>query len=39
MKSKDIQKIVKIENENGDGPAKDYRDLAGTISLPQLNYG
>jgi len=33
MKSKDIQKLVKIKYENGDGPAKIYRDLAGIVSL------
>jgi hypothetical protein len=29
MKSKDIQKVVKTKYENGDGPAKIYRDSAG----------
>ena len=36
MKSKDIQKVVKTKYENGDGPAKIYRDLAGTVSLPTI---
>ncbi|CAF1369238.1 unnamed protein product [Rotaria sp. Silwood1] len=36
MKSKDIQKVVKIKYENGDGPAKIYRDLAGVVSLPTI---
>ncbi|CAF3169579.1 unnamed protein product [Rotaria sp. Silwood2] len=36
MKSKDIQKVVKIKYENGDGPAKIYRDLAGAVSLPTI---
>ena len=33
MKSKDIQKAVKIKFENGDGPTKIYHDLAGVVSL------
>ena len=33
MKSVDIQKAVKIKHENGDGPTKIYRDLAGVVSL------
>ena len=33
MKSKDIQKVVKTTYENGDGPAKIYRDLAGAVLL------
>ena len=36
MKSKDIQKVVKTKYENGDGPAKIYGDLAGTVSLPTI---
>jgi hypothetical protein len=36
MKSKDIQKVVKTKYENGDGPAKIYRDSAGAISLPTI---
>ncbi|CAM4891934.1 unnamed protein product [Rotaria socialis] len=36
MKSKDIQKVVKIKYENGDGPSKIYRDLAGAVSLPTI---
>ena len=36
MKSKDIQKVVKTKYENGDGPAKIYRDLAGAVSLPTI---
>ena len=33
VKSKDIQNVVKIKYENGDCPAKIYRDLAGAVSL------
>ena len=33
MKSKEVQKVVKTKYENGDGPAKTYRDLAGAVSL------
>ncbi|CAM2725078.1 unnamed protein product [Rotaria socialis] len=33
MKSKDIQKVVKTKYENGDGPTKIFRDLAGAVSL------
>ena len=36
VKSKDIQKVVKIKYENGDGAAKIYRDLAGAVSLPTI---
>ncbi|CAF3681109.1 unnamed protein product [Rotaria socialis] len=36
MKSKDIQNVVKIKYENGDGPSKIYRDLAGAVSLPTI---
>ena len=36
MKSKDIQKAVKIKFENGDGPRKIYRDLAGVVSLQTI---
>ena len=32
MKSKDLQKAVKIKYENGDGPAKIHRDLGGVVS-------
>ena len=40
MKSKDIQKVLKTKYENGDSPAKIYRDLAGLdlFRYPQLNY-
>jgi len=33
MKSKDKQTAVKNTHENGDGPLKIYRDLAGMFSL------
>ena len=33
MKSKDIQTVVKTKYQNGDGPAKIYRDLAGVVSF------
>ncbi|CAF4250351.1 unnamed protein product, partial [Rotaria magnacalcarata] len=33
MKSKDIQKFVRTKFENGDGPTKIYRDLAGVVSM------
>ncbi|CAF3583583.1 unnamed protein product [Rotaria socialis] len=36
MKSKDIQKVVKIKYENGEDPTKIYRDLAGAVSLPTI---
>ena len=36
MKNKDIQKVVKTKYENGDGPAKIYRDLAEAVSLPTI---
>ena len=36
MKTKDIQKVVKIKYENGDGPKKIYRDLAAAVSLPTI---
>ena len=36
MKSKDIQKVVKTEYENGDGPTKIYRNLAGAVSLSTI---
>ena len=36
MKSKYIQKVVKIKYENEDDPAKIYRDLAGAVSLPTI---
>ena len=32
MKSKNLQKAVKIKYENGDGPAKIHRDLGGVVS-------
>ena len=32
MKSKDLQKAVKIKYENGDGPEKIHRDLGGVVS-------
>ena len=34
MKRKGIQKVVKTEYENGDGSAKIFRHVAGTVSLP-----
>ena len=36
MKSKDIQKAVKIKFENGDGPTEIYRDLVGVVSLQTI---
>ncbi|CAF1332937.1 unnamed protein product [Rotaria magnacalcarata] len=36
MKSKDMQKVVKTKFENGDGPTKIYRDLAGVVSLQTI---
>ena len=36
MKSKDIQKAVKIKFENGDSPTTIYRDLAGVVSLQTI---
>ena len=36
VKSKDIQNVVKIKYENGDGSAKIYRDLAGAVSLTTI---
>ena len=36
MTRKDIQKVVTTRYENGDGPAKIYRDLAGAVSLPTI---
>ena len=36
MKSKDIHKVVKTRYENGDSPAKIYRDLVGAVSLPTI---
>ena len=36
MKSKDIQEVVKTKHENGDGPTKNYRDLAGVVSLQTI---
>ena len=33
MKNKDIQKVVKT---NGNGPAKIYHHLRGTVSLPTI---
>ena len=32
MKSKDLQTAVKHKFENGDGPAKIFRDLGGLVS-------
>ena len=32
MKSKDLQTAVKHKFENGDGPAKTFRDLGGVVS-------
>jgi transposase len=36
MKSKDMQTAVKNKYENGDGPAKIYRDLGGVVSLTTI---
>ena len=36
MKSRDIQKVVKTKYENGNSPAKIYRDLAGAVSLSTI---
>ena len=36
MKSKDLQQVVKNKLENGDGPTKIYRDLAGVVSLTTI---
>lgn len=36
MKSKDIQTVVKMKHENGDGPTQIYRDLAGVVSLQTI---
>ena len=36
MKSKDIQKVVKIKCENGDAPARINRDLTEAVSLPTI---
>ncbi|CAF3395688.1 unnamed protein product [Rotaria socialis] len=33
MKSKDLQLAARKKYENGDGPTKIYRDLAGVVSL------
>jgi len=33
MKSKDMKTAVKNKYENGDDPAKNYRDLGGVVSL------
>ena len=33
MKSKDIQKVVETEYEDGNSPVKIYRDLIGAVSL------
>ena len=37
MKSKDLQAAVKNKYENGDGPAKIYRDLGGVVSERTIN--
>ncbi|CAF5187112.1 unnamed protein product, partial [Rotaria magnacalcarata] len=31
-----MQKVVKTKFENGDGPTKIYRDLAGVVSLQTI---
>ncbi|CAF3318649.1 unnamed protein product [Rotaria socialis] len=36
MKSKDMQEVGKAKFENGDGPTKIYRDLAGVVSLQTI---
>ncbi|CAF1391729.1 unnamed protein product [Didymodactylos carnosus] len=36
MKSKEVQTAVKNKYENGDGPSKIYRDLAGVVSLQTI---
>jgi hypothetical protein len=36
MKSKDVQTTVKNKYENGDGPAKIYRNLADVVSLQTI---
>ncbi len=36
MKSKDPQTVVKNKYENGDGPTKIYRDLAGVVFLTTI---
>ncbi|CAF3970916.1 unnamed protein product, partial [Rotaria magnacalcarata] len=36
MKSKDIQKVVKVKYENADGSTKIVRDLVGAVSLPTI---
>ena len=37
MKSKDLQGAVKNKYENGDGPAKIYRDLGRVVSKRIIN--
>ena len=37
MKSKDLQAVVENKYENGDGPAKIYRDLGGVVSERTIN--
>ncbi len=37
MKSKDVQTAVKNKYENGDGPAKTFRDLGAVVSLTTIN--
>ena len=36
MKSKDIQKVVKIKCKNGDAPARINRDLVEALLLPTI---
>ena len=36
MKSKDIQNVVNIKYENGDGLTKIYHDLVGIVSLQTI---
>ena len=37
MKTKDLQASVRNKYENGDGPAKIYRDLGGLVSKRTIN--
>ena len=36
MKSLDVRNIVISKHKNGEGPAKIFRDLNGTLSLPTI---
>ena len=38
MKSKDLQKVVKIKYENGNEPAKIHCDLGGVLSKRTINH-